>query len=574
MKVCVAESAGFCMGVRKAMDCVVEAAQGNEITFTLGPLIHNPQALKMLEYRNVYIAGDIDETLSGKTVVTRAHGITVHTRKRLNEVGALVVDATCPKVLRSQALIKKYNAQGYKVIIVGDIGHAEVNALLSYTDGTGTVIETVEETTNLPHMGKVCVVAQTTFNNEQYKRIAGEISKQAEECYVAGTVCAATERRQADIPKLAKITDATVVVGGKNSANTCRLAEISRDLGQPTYHVEDPTELDMKELLQYNEIGVTAGASTPSWVIKQVVDSITGYTPDPHRSLVGFLMSIAFFAIEGNFVICAAAAALTYAMSRLMSIPPELVFSLMSFFYLFPLHTINKYLEINWKQISSEQQVNKLKGYWRIYLTIGFISFLISLLIAWYSSLLTFSLVAISYILGGLYSVRVIPESWKIRFKSLRDIPGSKDVMTATAWTFAVIILPAITYGVSPGFVPILMGSAFVFVLVFSRMTIHAIGDIQSDKLVGLETIPVLIGRENTLRLLYTATVLLAVAFSILTVIGHLRFSVLIFLIPVFYLLACIKFLSQKGSYFTLYHEVTLDAVFFLTGFLALLFLR
>jgi len=322
MRVRVAKSAGFCMGVRKAIDCVIDAAHGNKITYTLGPLIHNPQALKMLESRNIYMTDDVNETLKGKTVVTRAHGVAAQTLSRLKDLGVNVVDATCPKVLRSESIIKKYYTDNYSIIIVGDRGHAEIEALLSITSGKGIVVETKEEACRLPRMNKVCVVAQTTFNKEKYREIADEICRHADKYHAAETICAATENRQQGVRKLAEETDATVVVGGKNSANTRRLAEISRELGQPTFHIEEPSELDMKELSQYDEIGVTAGASTPNWVIKQVIDSIAGYTPVVHRSLIGLLMSLAFFAIEGNFVLCAGAAALTYAMCLFMSIPP------------------------------------------------------------------------------------------------------------------------------------------------------------------------------------------------------------------------------------------------------------
>ena len=129
------------MGVRKAMDSVLDAAHGSRLTYTLGPLIHNPQAIKMLESRNVYATDDINKSLAGKTVVTRAHGITVDKRKHLQETGARIVDATCPKVSRSAGITKKYYAKGYTIVIVGDRGHAEIDALLSYTGDTGIVVE-------------------------------------------------------------------------------------------------------------------------------------------------------------------------------------------------------------------------------------------------------------------------------------------------------------------------------------------------------------------------------------------------------------------------------------------------
>jgi len=568
MKVRIAKSAGFCMGVRKAMDAVLEASRGKVVTYTLGPLVHNPQAIKMLESRNVYVADEIDGSLAGKTVVIRAHGIPLDKREKLREIGADIVDATCPKVLRSEKIIRKYHERGYTIIIVGDKGHAEIEALLSYTGDVGLVVENMEEARKLPRFGKVCVVAQTTFNDELYKEIAEEIRTHADECYVADTVCISTERRQEDIRKLAEETDATVVVGGKNSANTRRLAEISRELGQPTYLVESPWELDLEELSRYDEIGVTAGASTPNWVIKQVIDYIAGYTPEGRRSLRSLFMSLAFFAIEGNFILCAASSALTYAMCRLMNIPLYPLIILIPFFYLFPLHAVNRYLEINWKDLAGTRQAARLRRYWLFYLTTGVVSFFVTLVIAWYTSLVTFVLIAVSYLLGGLYSVRIVPKSWSIRFKSLRDIPGSKDVVIAVAWTFAVVVLPAITFAVAPGFVELVAG-AFVFVLILGRTSILALGGIQSDKLVGLETVPVLMGRKKTVKLLYTANTSLLLAIAVLTLLRLTPVSILVLVAPVLYMMGCIKYLGRRSQFFTLYHQMILDADFFLTGLLA-----
>ena len=561
------------MGVRRAMDHVIDVARGSEVTYTLGPLVHNPQAIEMLEARNVYRAPEIDESLRGKTVVIRAHGVPPDIRNRLKEIGSRVIDATCPHVLRSQGIIKKYYSRGYSIVIVGDRGHAEIDALLGYTDNTGIVVENIDEARKLPRMENVCVIAQTTLNSAEFEDITNEICKHANEHYVAKTICSSTERRQKDIRKLAELTDATVVVGGKNSANTNRLAEISRELGQPTFFIEDQSELNMEELSRYNEIGVTAGASTPQWVIQEVVDALTAYTPDMGRSLTGFLKNAGFMAVEGNFVTCLAAVALTYAMCLLMSIQPKLNFLLMSFFYLFPMHTINKYLEIKWKFISMKERAQFIRKYWRVLLGFAVVSLLISLVIAWQYNVLIFGIVFISYLLGGFYSIPIIPSGWNIRYKSIRDIPGSKDIVIATAWTFAVVVLPAVTHEPFPGIIT-LAGGIYVFVMVFSKATILAIGGMQSDKLVGLETIPVLIGKEHTEKLMYALNFLLAAGLIILAVLNLLNFRILVLLVPIIYIIICIGSLSRKVLFYRVFHIIALDADIFLTGILAYMFLR
>ena len=245
----------------------------------------------------------------------------------------------------------------------------------------------------------------------------------------------------------------------------------------------------------------------------------------------------------------------------------------MSFFYLFPLHALNKYLEINWKQVSMNDRAPVLKMYWRIFLSIAFVTALATLIIAWYAGTITFILIAVSYLFGGLYSIRIIPLAWRGNVKSIRDIPGSKDTMIASAWTFATVALPSIHFGGFPGLSAV-VGGVFAFIIVFSRATILAIGGIESDKVFGLETIPILIGKSATLGLLYTINTLLALTLLLCSVVGLLASSSLIMLVPVFCMLLLIRTLSKKGQFFRLYHQVELDSIFFLTFLCAFIVLR
>ncbi len=236
------------MGVRRAVDIVLKVANPENTIYTLGPLIHNPQTLQMLATKNVRVADTVSDRLKGKTVVIRAHGIPPENRKQLKEVGAGICDATCPNVARSQGLIKKFHREGHTIVIVGDRGHAEIEALKGFEDACH-VVESIEEAKILPKMDRVCVIAQTTLDGKMFEKIAEEVSRHASECSVFNTVCDSTVRRQKDIRMLAEMTDATVVVGGSFSANTKRLAEISRDLGQPTFLIESerspPDEMEL-----------------------------------------------------------------------------------------------------------------------------------------------------------------------------------------------------------------------------------------------------------------------------------------------------------------------------------------
>jgi len=455
---------------------------------------------------------------------------------------------------------------------VGDRGHAEIDSLEGFSGNTAVVIENLEEAKTLPRFEKVCVVAQTTLNIDMYHEIADEICRHASECHIADTVCASTERRQSDVRKLAVETDATVVVGGSNSANTKRLAEISRELGQPTFLIEDVSELDLEELSKYDEIGVTAGASTPNWVIQEVVDTIGGYTPVPRFTLWGVLMGIVYVAVEGNFFVCAGAAAFTIAMTLMMGLPLYTRFPLVSFFYLYPLHAFNRYLEIRLRTGTSNGQPPLVRMYRRVFLGIAFAMALLTLGIAWREGPPVFVIVTASYLFGGLYTYRILPQEWRIKFKSLRDIPGSKDILIASAWMFATVILPAIHHGTYPGNV-LMFAAIYAFTLVFSRATIIAIGGVQSDKIVGLETVPILLGRDTTIRLLYTGNGFLAFATVALTLTGMLPRNSSIMAVPILYMMLMIRTVSRPGSFFRPRHQLLLDAVFYIAGGLALLFL-
>ena len=263
------------MGVRRAVDIALEAAHKAEDKnggiLTDGPLIHNPQVLKLLKEKGIDTIEEAS-TLSESTVVIRAHGITPTRRKELEDTGAKVCDATCPRVTRVQSIIKRYSMQGFSTIIVGDEGHAEVVGLLGYAEGRGHVVASVEDLDNLPEMDKVCVVAQTTQDKRFFNEITKLLKERYANCQVFNTICHSTSRRQEEVVSLCHEVDAMIVVGGRGSANTTRLVQICEREGVPTFHIEMEHELDLGKLNNCNVVGLTAGASTPQWLIKRMED--------------------------------------------------------------------------------------------------------------------------------------------------------------------------------------------------------------------------------------------------------------------------------------------------------------
>jgi 4-hydroxy-3-methylbut-2-enyl diphosphate reductase len=262
------------MGVRRAVDMALRAAENEQCAvYTHGPLIHNPQALEELRTRGVIPLAPSNSMPRG-TVVIRAHGVPPKDMERIGRTALRVVDATCPKVSTIQQRIAEYSGRGYAVVIAGDADHPEVVGLLGHAEGLAFVISRPEEVDDLPGLGAVLLVAQSTQDEEVFMAIRERLLRRFPQAEALSTICQSTHRRQSEVRRMAGQVDALVVIGGRNSANTRRLAEISQALGTPAHHVETAAELPLDELRKLSKVGITAGASTPAWIIEQVVETL------------------------------------------------------------------------------------------------------------------------------------------------------------------------------------------------------------------------------------------------------------------------------------------------------------
>ena len=277
MDVKIARTAGFCWGVRRTVDKVMEVAgRVDGPVVTLGPVIHNPQAVERFREKGVGTARAIDEVAEGTTVVLRTHGAVREELDRARERGLEVVDGTCPYVKYPQAMARRLSAEGYHIVIVGDAGHAEIKGVVSYADGPVTVVKPGGPPPEIKAK-KVAVLAQTTCVGTEFERVVGLLATRHREVRAVNTICSDTEERQADARSLAREVDAVVVVGGKNSANTRHLAEICRAIQPRTVHVETEAELAPGWFDGCRVVGVAAGASTPDWVVDGVAAWLRGY---------------------------------------------------------------------------------------------------------------------------------------------------------------------------------------------------------------------------------------------------------------------------------------------------------
>lgn len=272
----LAVSAGFCFGVERAVKMAISALdQFGPPVYTLGPIIHNPQEVQRLQKMGIRMAGTLEEIPEG-TVVIRSHGAPKGVIEEAEARGLNVVDATCPLVQRLKERVRELAEEGYQVIIVGESDHPEVMAVLSFAPDSGVVVRDPGEVEPGKLSRRVGIVAQTTQSLENLRSVASLCICHCREVRTYNTICQATHRRGAEALDLAGEVEVMIVVGGRNSANTTRLAQAVSKGGTTTYHIESVRELNDLDIPRGAPIGVTAGASTPGWVIDEVVEALKG----------------------------------------------------------------------------------------------------------------------------------------------------------------------------------------------------------------------------------------------------------------------------------------------------------
>ena len=271
MKIKLAENYGFCFGVKRAIKITEEAKDSK----TIGPLIHNKKEIERLkkEY-SVGVIEDIDKIKKGEKVVIRTHGIPKDKLKALLKKDVDIVDATCPYVTKPQKIVEKMSKEGYSIVIFGDINHPEIKGVMSYALNPIVVLNK-EELYDKELKDKVATVAQTTRKFDEYKKIVDYLLQKCKEVRVFNTICNATFYNQNAAKKLSKEADIMIVIGGKNSSNTKQLYTICKENCNDSYLIEDESEVKNEWFIGKNMCGITAGASTPDWIVQKVIDKVS-----------------------------------------------------------------------------------------------------------------------------------------------------------------------------------------------------------------------------------------------------------------------------------------------------------
>jgi len=267
----LAKNYGFCFGVKRA----IEIAESSKNATTIGPLIHNSEEINRLkENFNVLTANDINEANNAKKVIIRTHGITKNDLKELKTRDVEVIDATCPFVTKPQEIVEKMSKEGYKIVIFGDIKHPEVKGVMSYAINEPIIVMSVEELEKISIKHKVAVVSQTTKKMSEFLKIIKYLVANVREVRIFNTICNATFENQDAVKELAQESDVMIIIGGKNSSNTKQLFNISKEYCVDSYHIENENELESSWFKDKKNCGVSAGASTPNWIIEKIVSKI------------------------------------------------------------------------------------------------------------------------------------------------------------------------------------------------------------------------------------------------------------------------------------------------------------
>jgi len=273
MEIFLADKAGFCFGVKRAINTAFKAA-GTGKVYCLGPLIHNPQEVDRLLEAGVRTVEDFSSLNPGDYIIIRSHGVPPLVLAQARDKGLQIIDLTCPFVGKAQRDAELLQKEGYQVVVIGEKQHPEVQSILGYAGDDAVVVETAEDVEGMKFQYRLGVVAQTTQSYSNFSEIVLKLLSLSKELKVFNTICHSTKERQDAARVLAGQVDIMLVVGGRNSANTTRLVSVCRQEGKPTYHIEVADEIRPGWLKGATKVGVTAGASTPDWVVEGVIKKL------------------------------------------------------------------------------------------------------------------------------------------------------------------------------------------------------------------------------------------------------------------------------------------------------------
>ncbi len=490
MKVLIAQTSGFCDGVKRAMRLALEAAARHGGLAADGPLVHNRQAVELLALHGVRAEA---ETPADRPVLIRAHGIPPEHRAKLAADGKTLIDATCAHVSRNQRLAAQAAARGKTVVLAGDRDHAESLAVAGSAGPDCRIVSNPDEAETVESDKPVFLMAQTTFNVGQFRRMADILKARFPDCEVKDTICRATHNRQEDAAALARQADVLVVVGGKNSANTRRLADAGEEAGIPVFLIETAAELREEDFARFHTAAVTSGASTPGWITQEAVNRLRGMgrTP-PGAQAARILHPLA----ESRFLTALSAGGLGLAAGLYLDHSPEPAAALASAAYVFFAHTLNRRVPPD----PEARRLSLVDSFYRsrrspllalAWLAAG-AALAIAIMLGASIALLFSALIAAATV----YALPTRKEPpWLAALKRNR-VPRNWPM--AAGWALAAAAPSALLGG---RFWPGMGAILFVFLVCLGGTLVRDLHDIASDRLMGIDTLPARTGQARSERL-------------------------------------------------------------------------
>lgn len=507
MKITLAKTAGFCMGVKRAVDMAFEhVRKAKGPVYTFGPLIHNPQVLDLLKARGVGMLEDIPARGSG-TVIIRAHGIPPQQRKALIDAGFDLIDATCPKVTKVQKIIEKHYKDGDAVIILGEKDHPEITGLNGFADNRAYIAADMEELKALPVFDKAVIVAQTTLNQELLETARAWVTSAHPHYKIINTICNSTERRQKELRDLRENVDGFVIVGGRDSGNTRRLAEIARETGCPTLHVESAEELTPASCAAFanaDRVVLSAGASSPNWTIQAVNHTLQVMSLKrlSWRWLLARLTPLLYLAHTPL-----ALAALTYICQHFYGAGFNLLLPVTAFCFGWSMHITSKISGTKAAGFHAPLLSSVYARHKRVLTVSGVIAAILTLALGFYISLPAGIFIAILFALRFLYDFWPLARRFPGQYNYFIDMPYTKALVVFFSWGAIAGALPGRGLPVAVVFAV----SVWAGLLAFARVMCQDLFAMQTDRICGQTTFVLLLGVKT--GLLFTGILLVALAF-------------------------------------------------------------
>ncbi|MCU0821965.1 MAG: 4-hydroxy-3-methylbut-2-enyl diphosphate reductase [Spirochaetes bacterium] len=500
MKIKLAKTSGFCIGVKNAVLRIIkEINSTDENILIYGPLIHNPQTIDMLSARGLTTIKEL-KNIEDRPIAIRTHGIPLAEKKEIEKKSKRIINLTCPRVMKVQKIIEEHSSGGYFTIITGDEDHAEVIGLKSYAASGVIVISAMEDIKKIPPADRYVLVSQTTFDKFQFEIIRNELNRKIPGIRVFNTICSSTHDRQDEILKEIKNgVDAVVVIGGRDSANTKRLARICADNNMKTCHIETETELDKTEFIGVENVLVTAGASTPGWIINNVLEKLEIINTSGKNFFSRFIYRVSVFAVRTNIISSLGACFLGLFAQKYMGMKYSVRLALISALYVFAFLNISSLSEIEFIKKISPHKFDMLFKNRRAVLYL-------SLLSAAGYMVLIFQFTSITAVTGLITAALLLPQVRGLK-KAGTALPASstgrlsildnlKNFSGTIGWAVTAAVIPLCARGGDFLFAaPVII---FIFSLIFMRDSILDIITFQGDLILGRKTVPVLFGAAKT----------------------------------------------------------------------------